>query len=66
MFNKETDDGLKMEKYNALLGNSIRSIIDVKEESDLRSLFTSGSDVLFGSSIKGLDDFELISFVVVK
>lgn len=66
VFNKETDDGLKMDKYNALLGESIKSIIDVKEESDLHSLFTSGSDVLFGGNIKGLDDFELVSFVVVK
>ena len=65
-FNKETDDGLKMAKYNELLSDSIKSIIDVKEESDVKSLFTSGSAVLFGERIKGLDDFELIAFVVVK
>ncbi len=65
-FNKETDDGLKMDKYNALLGDAIKSIIEVKEESDVKSLFTSGSAVLFGNKIKGLDDFELVAFVVIK
>jgi len=65
-FNRETDDGLKMDKYNELLGDSIKSIIEVKEESDIKSLFTSGSAVLFGNKIKGLDDFELLAFVVVK
>lgn len=65
-FNKETDDGLKMGKYNELLSDSIKSIIEVKEESDVKSLFTSGSAVLFGNKIKGLDDFELLAFVVVK
>ncbi|MGN1201524.1 MAG: helicase-related protein [Candidatus Caccovivens sp.] len=65
-FNKETDDGLKMDKYNKLLSDAIKSIIDVKEESDLKSLFTSGSAVLFEDKIKGLDDFELVAFVVIK
>ena len=55
-----------MEKYNELLSDSIKSIIEVKEESDVKSLFTSGSAVLFGNKIKGLDDFELLAFVVVK
>lgn len=66
VFNRETNDGLKMDKYNELLGDSIKSIIEVKEESDIKSLFTSGSAVLFGNKIKGLDDFELLAFVVVK
>ena len=65
-FNRETDDGLKMTKYNELLNDSIKSIIEVKEESDVKSLFTSGSAVLFGNKIKGLDDFELLALVVVK
>ena len=66
IFNKETDDGLKMDKYNQLLQDAISSIIEVKKESDLKSLFTSGSSVLFDKQIKGLEDFELIAFIVVK
>lgn len=65
-FNKETKDGYKMDKYSRLLDKTIESIIDVKESNDLDSLFNLGSDVLFGGTIGGLDDFELITFVVVK
>ena len=65
-FNKETKDGYKMDKYSKLLDNCIESIIDVKAANDLDSLFNMGSDVLFSGNIKGLDDFELITFIVVK
>lgn len=65
-FNKETKDGAKMDKYNALLDDAVASILQVKEENDLQSLFKSGSKVLFQQHIDGLDDFELISFVVIK
>ena len=65
-FNKETKDGYKMDKYSKLLDKTIESILDVKEQNDLDSLFNLGSDVLFGNNIKGIDDFELITFVVVK
>lgn len=65
-FNKETKDGYKMDKYSELLKSAIESIIDVKEEKDIRSLFTTGSKILFQDNIKGLDDFELIAFIVIK
>ena len=65
-FNKETKDGAKMDKYNALLDDAVASILQVKEEHDLQSLFKSGSKVLFQQTFDGLDDFELISFVVIK
>ena len=65
-FNRETDDGLKMDKYSDLLEDAVKSIIDVKEESDIDSLFSDGSDVLFEGRIKGLDDFQLVSFFVIK
>ena len=65
-FNRETKDGRDMRKYSALLVNAIASIIEVKEESDLDS-FLSGNQVSFTSNeIKGLDDFELICFLVVR
>ena len=66
IFNRETKDGYKMDKYSKLLDCSIASIIDVKESNDLFSLFNEGSDVLYNGNIKGLDDFELITFFVVK
>lgn len=65
-FNKETKDGHKMDKYSELLESAIESIINVKEEKDLKSLFTVGSQILFQETFKGLDDFELIAFVVIR
>lgn len=65
-FNVETDDGRKMDKYSGLLGDAISSIIDRKDESDIES-FLSGKQMSFLSeTIGGLDDFELISFLVIK
>ena len=65
-FNKETRDGRNMKEFSNLLGQAISSIIEVKEESDLDS-FLSGENVSFlNNEIKGLDDFELVCFLVVK
>lgn len=65
-FNKETRDGKDMSRLSALLGDAIASIIEVKEESDIDS-FLSGAQMSFLSNeIKGLDDFELICFLVVR
>lgn len=65
-FNAETKDGRDMSALSALLGESVSSIIDVKEESDIDS-FLSGGEVSFTTgNLKGLDDFELICFLVIK
>lgn len=65
-FNDETDDGRDMSKMSQLLSDSINSIIDAKEESDIDSLFKAGGTSAIMSEISGLDDFELICFLVVK
>ena len=65
-FNKETDDGRDMEEVSQLLSDAINSIIDVKEESDIDSLFSAGGTSALMSEINGLDDFKLICFLVVK
>ena len=55
-----------MEKYSELLGDSIASIIELKEENEMES-FLSGKQMSFLSeTIGGLDDFELISFLVIR
>ena len=65
-FNQETRDGKDMSPFSKLLGDAIASIIEVKEESDMDS-FLSGAQVSFLSNeMKGLDDFELICFLVVR
>ena len=65
-FNQETDDGHNMAEVSELLSEAINSIIDAKEESDIDSLFKSGGTTALLSAVSGLDDFELICFLVVK
>lgn len=65
-FNEETNDGRNMEEVSALLNDAINSIIDVKEESDIDSLFAAGGTSALMADINGLEDFELICFFVVK
>ena len=65
-FNKETKDGRKMEKYSALLQQAIDSIVQIKEESDIDSLFSLGETTALRGEIKGLDDFELITFLIIR
>ena len=65
-FNEETDDGRDMNEMSELLSEAINSIIDCKEESDIDSLFSAGGTSALMSAVSGLDDFELICFLVVK
>lgn len=65
-FNEETDDGRDMTEMSELLSEAINSIIDCKEESDIDSLFSAGGTSALMSAVSGLDDFELICFLVVK
>ncbi len=64
-FNDATDDGRNMTFYSDLLDVAIGSIIDRKEESDVESLFSGGPTTALEGNIKGLDDFELIAFLVI-
>lgn len=65
-FNEETDDGRDMDEMSELLSEAIESIINSKEESDIDSLFSAGGTSALMSSVSGLDDFELICFLVIK
>lgn len=66
LFNERTQDGRKMEQCSALLSAAIRSMIEVKEEKDLDSLFGGGRTTALVHTIAGIDDFELIAFLVVE
>lgn len=65
-FNRETRDGLRMGKYSELLGKAIESIVTKKEESDMDSFLDGYVGELFEERITGLDDFELICFLVIR
>lgn len=64
-FNDTTNDGKNMNNYSTLLNSSIESIINIKDESDIDSLFRKGGTTVLSNDIKGLDDFELVSFMVI-
>jgi len=66
IFNDHTNDGRDMERYSDLLSQAIRSMIEVKEEKDIDSLFSGGQTTALTHTIKGLDDFELIGFLVIE
>lgn len=65
-FNEETDDGRKMEAVSALLSRAVESVVAVKAESDIDSLFHAGGTSALLSEVSGLDDFELVCFLVVR
>lgn len=65
IFNKVTHDGRNMEKVSRLLENSIMTIIDAKDEGDIDSFFSGGQTTFLSGGFSGLDDFELICFMVV-
>lgn len=64
-FNEETKDGKDMRRVSELLQDAISSIVSVKEESDIDSFFGSGQTSFLSGNISGIDDFELLCFMVV-
>lgn len=65
-FNQRTDEGRDMGEASSLLSEAIRSMVDVQEASEADSLFQAGTTSALVDSIKGLDDFELVAFLVVE
>ena len=66
LFNASTQEGRDMRFHSSLLDQSIRSVVDVKEERDIDSLFVSERTTALIGSIAGLEDFELINFLVIQ
>lgn len=64
-FNNATKNGKNMSKISQLLEDAIMSIIDAKDESDIDSFFGSGQTTFLSGGFSGLDDFELICFLVI-
>lgn len=63
---EETNEYRKMDFYSSLLKKSIGSILKTEEEKDVLSLFKSGGTTALKDKIKGIEDFKLISFIVIK
>lgn len=65
IFNAATDDGRDMDRYSALLDTAIHAMIERRASDDIDSLFTGDQTTALLDDIQGLDDFELINFLVV-
>ena len=55
-----------MTKYNTLLQTAIDSIVSIKEETDIESLFSVGETTALHGEIKVWTTFELITFLIIK
>jgi len=65
-FNRETHDGGDMAVYSSLLKTVVDGIIGRKETAGLQSLFGKGGTQMTLNVFDGLEDFELVSFLVLK
>lgn len=65
-FNEETNGGYDMEAYSDLLSMAVESIISATEDNKVTSFIKGKQMSFFSENISGLDDFELIGFIVVK
>lgn len=64
--NRETDEYHNMSLYSDLLKKSIGTILETEEKKEVLSLFKSGGTTVLKDSFKGIEDFKLISFLIVK
>lgn len=62
----ETDEYNEMRAYSHLLKQSIGTILQKEEEKEILSLFRSGGTTALGEKIKGIEDFNLISFLIIR
>jgi len=66
LFQQDTEQGKDMIHYRHLLEVAINSIIGKSEEKGVESLFSRGGTVLTKDSFKGIEDFEVISYLLIK
>jgi len=63
---EETDEYHSMDAYSQLLKQSIGSILRTEEEKEVFSLFKAGGTTALRDKFKGVEDFKLISFLIVR
>lgn len=64
-FNKDTNNAKDMSKFTNFLERTVENIVGKEEEKGLDSLF-SFDETILNNSVQNMDDFELISFLVIK
>jgi hypothetical protein len=64
-FDKATRFGRDMEPYQKLLARAVASIAGKSEERAVASLFTPGGTYAIKGEFAGINDFEVVAFMVV-
>lgn len=64
-FNRETSNAKDMGKFTNFLEKTVENIVGKEEEKGFDSLF-SFDETILNNSVQNMDDFELISFLVIK
>lgn len=62
----ETDEYHNMNEYSQLLKKSINTILETEEEKEVLSLFKAGGTAISKDKFKGIEDFKLVSFLIIK
>jgi len=65
-FHQDTHNAKDMSQYRSLLEVAINSIIGKAEEKGVESLFSRGGTVLTKDSFKGIEDFEVVSYLLIR
>ena len=68
LFNAETQHGADMNRYNGLIDQAVKAIVAQFGKKNFASLFTGKQAKLVKAShsVKSADDFDLISWLVIK
>ena len=61
-----TKNGKDMSSYKFMLEAAISNISGKNDEKGVESLFNRGGTILSQDSFKGIEDFEVISFLIIK
>ena len=64
-FDKSTKNGKDMSATQELLGKAVASIVGKKEERAVASLFSPGGTHAMKGEFQGINDFEVVAFLVV-
>ena len=55
-----------MKAYSTLLDQAIHSMIERQQEQEVDSLFSPGKTSALTQNLTGMEDFELVSFLVIQ
>ena len=64
--NDVTNNCKEMGVFQFILETAIKSVIGKTEEKGIESLFSSGGTYLIQDYFSGLEDFEVISYLIIR